>query len=111
MATRELTTVNVEQLKIRLGIIAGRASGVLPVDTTLHLADGVDLANAKGTETFVFALREIRAALHSAEQLALRFPGGTPLRLEIRSAIHIAREHSAFIFQLTCNPVEFRRCR
>ena len=92
MATRELTTVNVEQLKIRLGIIAGRASGILAVDTTLHLAEDVNLADAKGTETFIFALREIRAALHSAEQLALRFPGGTPLRMEIRHAIHVARE-------------------
>ena len=92
MATRELTTINVEQLKIRLGIISGRASGVLAVDTTLHLANGVNLADANGAEAFVFALREIRAALHSAEQLALRFTGGTPLRLEIRNAIHIARE-------------------
>jgi hypothetical protein len=92
MATRELTTVNVEQLKIRLGIIAGRASGVLPVDTTIRLAEGVNLVDANGTEAFVFALREIRAALHSAEQLALRFPGGTPLRSEIRNAIHVARE-------------------
>lgn len=92
MATSELTTVNVEQLKIRLGIIAGRAAGVLAVDTTLQLADGVNLADAKGTESFVFVLREIRSALHSAEQLALRFPGGTPLRLEIRNAIHVARE-------------------
>ena len=81
MATRELTTVNVEQLKIRLRVIAGRATGVVTVDTTLHMAEGVNLAEASGTEAFVFALREIRAALHSAEQLALRFPGGTPLRL------------------------------
>ena len=92
MATRELTTVNVEQLKIRLAVIAGRASGVLTVDTTLHMAEGVNLAEANGTEALVFALREIRAALHSAEQLALRFPGGTPLRLAIRNAIHAARE-------------------
>jgi hypothetical protein len=52
----------------------------------------VNLADANGSQEFVFALREIRAALHSAEQLALRFPGGSPLRLEIRNAIHVARE-------------------
>ena len=92
MAAREMTMVNVEQLKIRLGVIAGRAAGIMNVDRTLHLADGVDIAAAKGTEGFVFGLREIRAALHSAEQLALRFPGGSPLRSEIRDAINVARE-------------------
>lgn len=92
MPTRELTTINLEQLKIRLGIIAGRASGVLAVDCSLHLAPGVQLSDANGTEAFIFTLREIRAALHSAEQLALRFPGGTSRRPEIRQAIHVARE-------------------
>lgn len=92
MAAREMTMVNVEQLKIRLGVIAGRAAGIMNVDRTLHVADGVDVAAANGTEAFVFGLREICAALHSAEQLALRFPGGSPLRLEIRNAIHNARE-------------------
>ncbi|BBO32529.1 hypothetical protein [Lacipirellula parvula] len=91
MATREMTTVNVEQLKIRLGVIAGRAAGIMNVDKTLNMAPSVDVAAANGTETFVFGLREVRAALHSAEQLALRFPGGTPLRSEIRNAIHVAR--------------------
>lgn len=92
MTTRELTTINVEQLKTCLGVIAGRAAGVLPFDATFEMADGVNIADANGSEEFVFALREIRAALHSAEQLALRFPGGSPLRSEIRNAIHVARE-------------------
>lgn len=92
MTTRELTTVNVEQLKTCLGVIAGRAASVLPFDATFEMADGVNIADANGSEEFVFALREIRAALHSAEQLALRFPGGSPLRSEIRNAIHVARE-------------------
>jgi hypothetical protein len=92
MATRELTTINVEQLKSHLGVIASRAAGILPIDKTLNLDDGVNLADANGTESFVFGLREIRAALHSAEQLALRFPSGSPFRLEIRNAIHVARE-------------------
>jgi hypothetical protein len=92
MAAHEMTMVNVEQLKIRLSVIAGRAAGIMSVDKGFQLADGVDIAAANGTEAFVFGLREIRAALHSAEQLALRFPGGSPLRSEIRNAIHNARE-------------------
>ena len=91
-AIPEMNMVNVEQLKIRMGIIAGRATGILPINRELHLAAGIDVADANGTETFVFALREIRAALHSAEQLALRFPGGSPVRTNIRNAINDARE-------------------